>query len=64
MMKYFRQTVEWFWGISRIERRDLKPFFANHIHQIKSHTDVSQWQYISAKENPADDYSRGLEMKQ
>ena len=61
---------EVFWTDSRVvlgyiqnTKKRFKTFFANHIHQIKSYTDVSQWQYISAKENPADDYSRGLEMK-
>ena len=45
-------------------KKRFKTFVATCIHQIKSCTDVLQWQYISTKENPADDCSRGLEMKQ
>ena len=59
-----------FWTGSRVvlgyiqnTKKRFKTFVANRIHQIKSHTDVLQWQYIPTKENPADDCSRGLEMK-
>ena len=38
-------------------------FVANHIYQIKRNYDVSQWHYIQADENPADDCSRGLGIK-
>ena len=62
MMKYFGQTVEWFWGISRIQRKDLKPLLQTVFTRLKV-TYVLQWQYIPTKENPADDCSRGLEMK-
>ena len=30
---------------------------------IRDHTDVQQWQYVSAHDNPADDSSRGLDSK-
>ena len=43
--------------------RCFKMFVANHIHQIKSNSDVAQWHYIQTNESPADDCSRGLEMK-
>ena len=34
-------------------------FVVNRIHQIKKNTRVDQWNYVSSKENPADDASRG-----
>ena len=46
---YITNIVKWF-----------KTFAANRIQQIKEKTDVQQWRYVPAKENPADDASRGL----
>ena len=61
---------EEFWTDSRVvlgyiqsTKKRFKTFVANRIHQITSHSDVLQWLYIPTKENPADDCSRGLEMK-
>ena len=50
-------------GYIQNTKKRFKTLVANCIHQIKNHTDVLQWQYIPTKENPADDCSRGLEMK-
>ena len=50
MMKYFGRTVEWFWGISRIQRKHLKPLLQTVLTRL-------------TKENPVDDCSQGLEMK-
>ena len=36
-------------------------FVAYCIHQIKENTRVDQWQYVSSKENSADDASRELD---
>ena len=53
VLGYIQNTTKWF-----------KIFVANHIHQIKGNSDVLQWHYIPTKENPADNCSRGLNMKQ
>nr|XP_054591899.1 uncharacterized protein LOC129156312 [Nothobranchius furzeri] len=42
------------------ETRRFNTFVANRISVIRKATDVNQWRYISSKENPADDGSRGL----
>ena len=61
---------EMFWTDSRVvlsyiqnTKKRFKMFLANRIHQVKSSPDVSQWHYIQTDEKPADDCSRGLEMK-
>ena len=36
-------------------------FVANRIHQIKENKRVDQWHYVSSKENPTDNASRGLD---
>ena len=38
-------------------------FVSNHVQFIRGNTDIEQWQYISARHNPADDASRGLDLK-
>ena len=46
---------------------DVKRFrvFVSNRHQlIRSYTEKHQWRHIDTKENPADDASRGLSMKQ
>ena len=35
-------------------------FVTNCIHQIKQNARFDQWYYVSSKENPDDDASRGL----
>ena len=38
----------------------FKVFVTNSIHQIKQNARFDQWYYVSSKENPDDDASRGL----
>ncbi|XP_035985471.1 uncharacterized protein LOC118558973 isoform X4 [Fundulus heteroclitus] len=42
------------------ETRRFHTFVANRISVIREATDVNQWRYVSSKENPADDASRGM----
>lgn len=42
------------------ETKRFRTFVANRISFVRDITDVSQWRYISTKENPADEASRGL----
>ena len=41
----------------------FKIFVANHVQFIWDNTDTEQWQYISTHDNPADNASRGLDLK-
>ena len=41
----------------------FKEFVANCIHQIKENTRVDQRHYFARKQNPADDASRGLDLR-
>ena len=43
--------------------KQFKVFVANCIHQIKENTRVDQWHHFARKQNPADDASRGLDLK-
>ena len=45
----------------RSNSKRFKVFIATRIHQIKESTRVNQWYYVSSKENPADNASRGLD---
>ena len=45
----------------RSNSKRFKVFVTNRIHLIKENTSVDQWHYVSSKENPADDASRGLD---
>ncbi|XP_025761326.1 uncharacterized protein LOC112846194 [Oreochromis niloticus] len=42
------------------ETKRFNTFVANRIAVIREATDVNQWRYVSFKENPADDASRGM----
>ena len=44
----------------RNTHKRFKVFVTNLVQQIREHTDVSQWNYVSSKINPADCASRGL----
>ena len=62
---------EVFWTDSKVvlgyiqnTTKKFKTLVANRIHQIKGNSDVLQWHYIPTKENPVDNCSRGLNMKQ
>ncbi|KAL2102341.1 hypothetical protein ACEWY4_001509 [Coilia grayii] len=47
----------------RNETTRFRTFVANRIAVIHSLSQVHQWRYVSSKENPADDASRGLDIK-
>ena len=56
-----------FWTDSRVvlgyianDSRRFHIFVANRVQQIRDHSNVSQWHYVTTKENPADEGSRGL----
>ena len=59
-------TSKHFWSDSEavlawIKSKDkLKIFIANRVQEIRNNTDVSKWQHISGKLNPADHVSRGI----
>ncbi|XP_072768487.1 uncharacterized protein [Nerophis lumbriciformis] len=42
------------------ETKRFKTFVANRVSFVRDATDISQWRYVSTKENPADAASRGL----
>ena len=46
----------------RNEAKRFKIFVANRIEFIKEHSDECQWFYISSKQNPADNASRGIDI--
>jgi len=43
--------------------RRLKSFVANRKADIQRKSDPAQWPYIPGKQNPADDATRGLDLK-
>ena len=58
---------ETYWTDSKVTlgyiNNELKRFkicVANRVQTIKENSNVEQWKYISSKDNPADDGSRGL----
>ena len=59
-------TSRHFWSDSEavlawIQSKDkVKTFIANTVQEIRSNTDVSKWQHISGKLNPADHFSQGI----
>ena len=60
-----------FWVDSKIvlgyiynDSKRFKIYVANRIRKIKDETTKEQWRYINTKENPGDDASRGLSIKQ
>ena len=61
---------EVFWTDSQVvlgyinnNSRRLKIFVANSAQFIRDNTDIKQWHYISTHDNPADNASRGLDLK-
>ena len=59
----------YFWSDSQIvlayiknESKRFHVYVANRIQLIRDCCKVDEWHYISTKENPADDASRGLEL--
>ena len=62
---------ETFWTDSMVvkayiqnEARRFHTFVANRVQQIREHTSPDQWVYVASEDNPADDASRGLSVKQ
>ena len=63
----YEDLVEYYWidsqvvlGYLRNTHKRFKVFVANRVQQIREHTDVSQWNYVPSKMNPADCASQGL----
>ena len=48
-------------GYVKNEVKQFKNFIANRIQIIKENSNVNQWKYISTKNGPTDDCSRGLD---
>ena len=66
-LKLEQKIKEMFWTDSEVvlgylknDAKRFKVFVANRIQTIKNHTNINEWNYVSSKENPADDGSRGL----
>lgn len=73
MASYLDQELDYenlthiYWTDSKVvigyisnEARRFHVYVANRVQQIKEHTNLSQWSYVSSGENPADVASRGL----
>ena len=43
--------------------RRLKPFVANRVAEIQRKSDPAQWRHVPGEQNPADDTTRGLDLK-
>ena len=50
-------------GYINIDFCRFKVFVANGVQQIRYHTITKQWNFIQNNNNPADDASRGLDLK-
>ena len=49
-------------GYINNEVKPFKIFVGDRIHTIKENSNITQWKYISSKDNPDDDGSRGLDL--
>ena len=45
------------------DKRRLKPFVANRVAEIQQKSDPAQWRHVSTEQNPANDTTRGLDLK-
>ena len=52
-------VIYWIQGHSR----RLKPFVANWVAEIQKKSDPAQWRNAPGEQNPADDATRGLDLK-
>ena len=52
-------VIYWIQGHSR----RLKPFVANRVAEIQRKSDPVQWRHVPGEQNPADDATRGLDLK-
>ena len=67
----YPEMKEFFWTDSRVvvgyinnEARRFHFYVANRVQQIRDITDPNAWFYIDTNNNPADEASRGLTVKQ
>lgn len=61
--KFWTDSMNVLWWIQR-PSRTFKPFMANRIGEIHSHSDPVQWRHVPTKENPADFLTRGLTLEE
>ena len=52
-------VIYWIQGHSR----QLKPFVANQVAEIQRKSDPAQWRHVPGEQKPADDATRGLDLK-
>ena len=52
-------VIYWIQGLSR----RLKSFVANRVAEIQWKSDPAQWRHVPGDQNPADDATRGLELR-
>ena len=52
-------VIYWIQGLSR----RLKSFVANRVAEIQRKSDPAQWRHVPGEQNPADDATRGLELR-
>ena len=45
------------------ERRRFLVFVTNRVAEIREHSNANQWRHVPGKENPADDITRGLHIR-
>ena len=64
------ELTEYFWTDSKVvlgyianASRAFKTFVANRVQPIQEYNSATQWSYIPAEDNPADDTSRGMAFK-
>ena len=72
MMKelQLQEPDEYFWTDSRVvlgyianDTTTFKNLVANRVYMIQENSNVEQWKYVTSKENPRDDASRGMNFK-
>ena len=54
LAEYYWTDSQVFLGYLRNTHKRYKVFVANRVHQIREHTDISQWNFVPSKMNPAD----------
>ena len=63
LQKGFEQIVRWCLHISEAPQKDLKVLVVNRVQKIQEYSDVNQWNYVKGRGNPADQASRGLDLR-
>ena len=59
MDREYGRNLHWMQG----HARRLKPFVANRVAEIQRKADSAQWRHVPEEQNPADDATRSLELK-